>query len=846
MRGLTGLAATSLNQRRGRSALTAIGITLGVAILFGVRVTSASLDHAVRGRVRGVAGPADVVVVPLGDNSATLPARLVQDLVTLPNVITASGSLTRNLAGRCVGASGQRDRVFTGLSVRGLDPVGLAQAPQLALAAGRQPAVGAAEVVVNADLARGLEITLGTRCVVNAPIGDRSLVTVGILAAATPDVATSQAGMYTSLSTAQSLATPGTGVDELLLVLDDGSEAKAWIAAHASAAPGGSMAPAVGADPSAGAFVDIVEGMLTSFAALALFVGAFLIYLTLTASVVERRALYGTLRALGATAGQVHRLVLAEALTLGAVATVVGLGLGLGIAAVLTRRLAGQLDIVGAAPVVVGASPIVVAVLLGVVVTAGAAHVPARRAARLSPVIAMSGDLAATTRRSRVWLLGVVSLGLGIGLLGANAGVAGVGIGTLLALLGAVLLVPSLLQPLSRVVGRVTRRVAPGVGAMAVAHLVKERSRSAYTLALVMVVLAQLFVMTAGSSSIRRTQDRVLERQFGADLLLQARGRALTANEVRTIAATPGVAAVTEMRWGRTRIVTGKSERFTYLSIIDPATYFTVQSFSWAAGDDASARAALSAGGAVLVSTVLAAQRDLVVGSPVTVRTLDGPHPFRVAGIFEGVGGGELAVGLPDGKRFFGAGPADDVALDVARGGSPAAVAEALGRRLAPDANGYLPAVGMRLRTAAEISRQEREELRGYFTIFYGVLAVAALVGLLGMANTLAMSVVQRYREIGMLRAVGTLRRQVFGMVLIEALTLTLVALLVALPLGWVLSVGLLRGSSASLGFAVEYVFPWRALPVLAGIAVLVGLVAAAAPARRAGRLGIVTALHVD
>ena len=144
------------------------------------------------------------------------------------------------------------------------------------------------------------------------------------------------------------------------------------------------------------------------------------------------------------------------------------------------------------------------------------------------------------------------------------------------------------------------------------------------------------------------------------------------------------------------------------------------------------------------------------------------------------------------------------------------------------------------------MKRDAFKQLNGYFSLFFAVLLVAGVVGLLGLANTLAMSVLQRFREIGVLRAIGTTSRQVVGMVLVEAATMVGVALVLAIPLGGLLSVFVVRNASSSLGFTINYQYPWGWLPIVAIMAAGVGLLAAIAPARRAGRLQVVNALALE
>ena len=150
------------------------------------------------------------------------------------------------------------------------------------------------------------------------------------------------------------------------------------------------------------------------------------------------------------------------------------------------------------------------------------------------------------------------------------------------------------------------------------------------------------------------------------------------------------------------------------------------------------------------------------------------------------------------------------------------------------------------METAESFRDQARSQLQSFFSLAYAMLIIAAVVGVLGLANTLVVSVLTRTREIGMLRSTGALRRQIRAMVLVEAATLALVALVLALPLAWALSAGTIGGQRATLGFTVDYLYPWFLVPPLAIAALGLAALASLIPARRAGRLQVVAALRFD
>src|SRR5437763_5606034 len=543
MKRLESLGAHSLAHRKGRSAMTAAGVVLGVAVLFGVMVTGAAVNRSFTDFVHSYTGKADVTASALADYSAGSPVSTLDQVRQLPDVVKATGGVNGTVQ---VGV-GSVGGLFP---VRGIDD----EATKVAdykLVSGRLAAPGADEVAVPNKLARRFKIKVGTQIPVKLDGQVRPVALVGILQDTGPAKADDGIVGFTSVTAASRWLHREGRLDNVNIVLAPGTNVAKWVDAHQHDIPGVAFDRAA-FDGGFASFVAAIQGSLTIFAAMALFVGAFLIYLTLSVAVVERTRMYGTLRAIGATPKQVRRVVLAEAATLGLVSTAVGLVVGFVISIGLSRALAGLLRI-PSPHVRVTPGAVIAAVVLGMAATLVASLIPARRASSLSPVEAMRGDYVAATRTSRAWITGVVLLAFAVVLGFLVHSVAVQGLAMLACLLGAVLLVPPLLQPLAALIGRLTARPAPGVGEVAVMHLVKERSRSAYTLALVMIVLAMTFAIGASQVSMRGSLNQVLRRQFGADLNVGLRGD-VTPQQEQQIVPTPGVTTATELRFGQTRV----------------------------------------------------------------------------------------------------------------------------------------------------------------------------------------------------------------------------------------------------------------------------------------------------
>jgi putative ABC transport system permease protein len=256
-------------------------------------------------------------------------------------------------------------------------------------------------------------------------------------------------------------------------------------------------------------------------------------------------------------------------------------------------------------------------------------------------------------------------------------------------------------------------------------------------------------------------------------------------------------------------------------------------------GDDATAREAFAAGSAIVLPEQGAVRIHKEVGDTVRVRTTQGVKPFTLAATYAQVGNNiGPAFGIKD-AALFGAGRPNAFLVKVGHGVDDEAL-----RRTIIDKLGAKYQV--EVNTSARIKQGAHAQLQGFFGLAYALLFVAALVGVLGLANTMVVSVLSRTREVGILRSAGTLRRQARAMVLVEASTLALVAYVLALPLGWLLSTGIVVSQRAALGFTIDYVFPYALVPVLLFVTLIVAGIASLVPARRIGRLQVVEALRFD
>lgn len=828
MRSIKSLGRAHVAQRRGRALMSAIGIVLGVAMYVAVQGANAGLVASFTKQFEGRIGDTDAELTPLGDDNAVLPAASIDEIRQLPGVAAASATL-RVAATRIDGAS---------MHLAGVDDV-LPTLVTFEPAEGRLPTAGADEIVV----APGSGLSVGDTVDAFTPAGPRSLSVVGVLTdegigdrdSGEDDVTVA----FTSLQTARALDQRGNVVSTVRIALADDVVVADWVDDHEDAVQGAKVFNTSIAGNPLGGF----GAGLSIVAYLCLFIGAYLIYVTMSGVVVQRMTELGTLRALGATRKQIRKLVRAEAIAISTLGGVAGVVIGVGLGYVLTVLLAGVIGLDEAA----FAFPLTGAIagfVIGLLVTLVGALGPARRAARLSPIVAMRGDVETRTTTSRWWILGLVLLPLGV-LVTSSA--SGNGFGIVVIMAGAVLLVPPLLGPLTRVVGPLASRLAPGVGRITVLQVLREKARSAGTLAVVMVILGFGLGLIMTMSAMKEGASRIIRETAMADVTVMNPGLMPPA-AVDLVRSTEGVAAVSPQWYGRTSIVESSGdEDFAWLSLVDPATYFDVAGFDLEEGSEEDVRFGMTTGGAVVIGDHLADLYDLEPGDQLTLQTPNGPTPFTIAGTINARFNfaGEIIASITDGAAF-GAGSPGGLLVRAEDGADLTAVGNAIRQQLHADASLDFGGGRTRVATRDEVIDQVNSEVSTQLNMFYGVSAVAGFVALLGMANTLGISVLQRRRELGLLRAVGARRKQVSRSVLVESATLCAAAFLLAIPLGYLVGVAFGGGTEAFVGYEVSTRLPVGATVFILLMTVGIAAIAAWSPARRAARLPIVDALRVD
>jgi putative ABC transport system permease protein len=528
--------------------------------------------------------------------------------------------------------------------------------------------------------------------------------------------------------------------------------------------------------------------------------------------------------------------VLLETMVIGVVASAIGLLLGLGIAEGLKALFAALGVELPKASLVLAPRTIAVSLIVGTLVTLLAGLFPAVRATSVAPISAVrEGATLPPSRFARLrpylaaltTLLGLAGIAAGLSTGGgAQSVLVSLGAGTLLLFTGVAMMSSHVVKPLARVVGLPARRLGGTAGRLATQNAVRNPGRTASTAAALMIGLALVtFVATLGGG-LKESVTSQLEDQANADYVVSASSNEGTfpKSADKALAGAAGVTVASSVRSDQARIL-GKT---TGVIGVDPATITKVYRFDWQRGSNAAVR---QLGDGAIVDSDYAKSNHLGVGSRLRVQTPTGElHSYVVKATYKAPKVQPLFTGVLISQASFDAAfPQAQNVLAFAKGSSPARALAAF-----PDA---------RVETKAAYVKRAGKDVNTTLAMFYVLLALSVVVSLFGMVNTMILSVYERTRELGMLRAIGMTRRQARRMVRHESVITALIGAGLGLPLGVFLAAIVTRGlSSQGIGFHL----PIAALVAFTVVATVAGILAAIPPARRASRLNVLNALQYE
>ncbi|MDI3409377.1 ABC transporter permease [Streptomyces cavernicola] len=827
---------------KARLLMTVLAVLLGVAFVSGTLVFTDTVSDAFQKSSAKGFEHVDVAVQPKkgADAEPGAEPRLSQELLDRAASVPGAASATGSVSGFAALADKDGKLIGEGWSTTGANYYG-ADDPRYPMKDGRAPS-GADEIALDAKTAEraGFQVGDTVRMSVDGPV--RTPKVSGIFTTDDGNVAAGGSLALFDTATAQQLygkpgefseidvrAAPGTGQAALK------AEVEKVLPKSAEATTGTELA-----DEQARQIEDGMSGMQTgmlAFAGISLFVGVFIIANTFTMLVAQRTKELALMRAVGASRRQVTRSVLIEAFVVGAVAAVVGLAAGVGIGAGLRSLMGSFGGSVPDGPLVVAPSTVIASLVVGVVVTMLAAWLPGRRAAKIPPVAAMNSVHATATTRSLVVrnTIGALFSGAGVAavLAGTRMGDGGklpMGLGAALLLIGVFVLTPLLSRPIIAAAAPLLRLFGVS-GKLARQNSVRNPRRTAATASALMIGLTLITGMTVIAGSVQKAIDKMATDSVKADYVVSMQNfNTLSPDVEKKLADLDGVTATSPLR-NSPALVDGEQE---YLTGVDAQTIGSLASLDFEQGSWDGL-----GGGKVVVDSDTAQRYGWKTGSEFRVAYEDGRKgELRVAGVYQG---NEMMRGIMLDKDQLAPHQRQitdmQVMVKTADGATPAAkdsIRAALGDN---------PAIAVE--DKQDISNGIAQMFTLMLNMLYGLLAMAVIVAVLGVINTLAMSVFERSQEIGMLRAIGLDRRGVKRMVRMESLVISLFGGVLGIGLGvffgW--AAGKLIGSSLA---TYELVLPWGRMGLFLALAAAVGVLAALWPARRAARLNMLGAIKAE
>jgi putative ABC transport system permease protein len=841
----------SLLGRKARLLLTSISIVLGVSFVSGAFILTdslstrfdtlfASVNQNINVEVRGVPISADVPDAGVGDGRVPITEATFDAVRAVDGVDYASPGITGQAV--VIGKDGKALAGFGPPALGGSWDPGDDQQSPLSLRSGRAPAADD-EVVLTAYTADKADVGIGDEVRIVAAGGTKTYTVVGI--AQYRDGNRDSLGGETyaafTIPEAQRMLNVPNGYS-IIDVHAAGGVSNEQLKQRIEQVAGSDVEVLTNAELNAEQTSDIKSGLsffntfLLVFAGVALFVGAFIIANTFSILVAQRTRELALLRALGASRGQVTRSVLAEAFVVGLLSSAVGLAGGVG----LSYGLQGLFSLLGQGfpdgPTKIESRTIIVALIVGVGVTCAAALFPARKAAKIAPVAAMRDSAIPDKPLRRQAILGAVLAAAGavamfLGLTGRPLLV--LGLGVLLVFLGVALLSPVLSRPVVAGLGTILGRSI--TGRLGRDNASRNPRRTAATAAALMIGLALVGAIGVIGASAKASIQGLVQGT-GADFIIQSTIQFGAAAGIPD-AALPrlndvaGVDLVSTLAFDKAHV----DGRGSTDGVQAATTGYVISILRLKSVDG---RVDDMPAGAVLLSESIAKDRGLKVGQTLDLTYSTGQQSsLKVAGIYQNNAlANDLIVPISERMKFFN--PNVQIAFVTLAGGASLGDVQT---RLDTALTDY-PTLDVQ--DQSTYTAQQTAQIDQIMVVFQGFLVLAIIIAAIGIVNTLALSVLERTRELGMLRAIGMTRKQVKRMVRTESVIIALFGALLGVVVGVGFGIALQRALS---GQGIETLaLPWVQLIIYVVVAAIIGVLAAVLPARRAAKLNILNAIQAE
>jgi putative ABC transport system permease protein len=845
------LAWRYLSGRKLRTFLTTLAIIFGVLVIFGMNIILPTMISALQANLQGMSGVVDYSVT-LASGESFSP-EIVQNVRGVDGVRAVSATLIRtvNLPAGFFGGENAQSAAVTVVNLVGLDPDAARSVRAYPVTEGGRflNAADTASAVISQSLADKLGIGVGDEFPLPSAKGVVRLTVVGILP---PRTTPGTEEVFVTLPQAQLMTNEAGRINTIDINVETGAgearRAEIQKAIEAEIGPDFHVGTLMsGTDMFAA--LQLGQAVMGLFGILALFMGGFIIFNTFRTVVAERRRDIGMLRALGATRGTITGMILAEGLLQGIIGSALGLIfgylLGAGLLIMVGPILGKFLNITLGAPVV---SPglIVICVLLGVSVTVLAGLLPARSASRVTPLEALRPSMAETGMIRKIGIGSIIGIAIiiltSLALLSGNESF--IAPSGFLFLIGLVLVAPVLIRPITFVFGRFIGWIYArrGIGELAQGNLVRQPARTAVTVSATMLGLAVIVAAGGMVASLSVVMYDMMRKSLGSDYLLIPPSISVWNTNVGAgpefadrLRGVEGVGDISTFRFAGTKI----NDTGVSLLGIDPVTFPRVSGLYFIQGDESAYRE-LAGGRAMIVNASFLTATGAKVGDSVDLLTSGGPVSYKIVAVATDLLNVKVTTAfISQANMAADFGKTEDVflQLNLAPGADRTAVDPQI-KAIAADYPQFSLISG---RAYYETMMAQFEAAFSAMYVLFGLLAFPSFIAML---NTLAIGVIERTREIGMIRAVGATRGQIGAMVTAEALLLAAIGTLFGVVAGWYL--GFTFISAMGTVFPLGYAFPATGIIVAVVFGLLFGVLAAVIPARQASRLDIIQALHYE
>ncbi|NSW52226.1 MAG: FtsX-like permease family protein [Anaerolineae bacterium] len=855
------LLSRSFRSRPLRTVLSLLGIVFGVAAMVSINAANTSAMNALTNLFENTSGKVDLIILPSGGTGNVLPEQLLNSVSRMAGVRHAAPVIKETSALAADAVSNEIGLSFAGfdaggLAVHGIDPdlEKLVRVYQLVEGQFVTPGRADNQWMFVDTYAEENDLSVGDSVDIMTPNGTESITIAGLFAKEGAGLVNNGAFAVANLETMQQLFDRGGELDQIDLIVDEQYESAQALEDFRALLQDrlGSRYSVVYPASQGQKTVQMLSNYqigLNFLSGIALFVGVYLIYNAFNMTVIERTRELGMLRTIGMSRKQIIWQMVSEALILGVAGSAAGIGLGLlmadGISKLMARLLNMSVD-----QMVIPLGTVVTSFLIGVVVTVVAALVPALQAGKISPMAAVRirGQSKPSWMMVHGWKPGLMILFTAAILLLWNPFrndprfILG-SMTVLLLFLGLTLSIPASIPFWDRLMRKGLQWVYGSPGSLGSRNIDRSRLRTTITIGALLVGISMVIVVRGMTESFIADLEVWLQAYLGGDIYVNAAVplRATVGNQLMGV---EGVQAAAAIRYFPVEWVQpdGTTESITFMAV-EPAMYTRVTGFvfSQKSTDPVAATARLASGQTIFISSVLAEKYNLAEGNIIHLRTRKGYQPFTIgAVVVDFYENGQIITGAwSDMRQFFHINDANTFLIQSEQGSDIKNVADRIEKTY-----------GKRYQLAIEVNKSLRDRafslLDQAFFMFDVLAVISILVASLGVVNTLTMSVIERRREIAMLRAIGFTRRQVLQMILSEAAVMGVAGGVMGLVVGVILTRLFLLGMTAMSGYKLEFILPLQGIITTMVIALVIAQAAALLPAMRAVRTNLLESIRFE